>query len=302
MEVIKDTEIKQEVVAAYTEVLRKLKIVKGTTKTEEDVHEEEIREEENNLIELAANETSDDLVKNISDLKLQICKTLDEIKNRLLPEYEKFATLRQAIELSKRQLKDTHDIEANAHSLGILLLAQKEKAAAFNQEIMEYRIGFENEKKTNDRERRNEENEYLLKRESTRKKDQEQYKNRYQELEDELMNRRQVFEEECEAREIRLVTREKEHQQLKEREAWITAREQEYQQLKESAAQFPEELRNKVLEAESKITERLTKKIEYDLRLLRIESESKEKLYQQKINALEEQIEQYKSLKQLYGG
>jgi len=179
-------------------------------------------------------------------------------------------------------------------------MAHKGKVAEFNQELLAYRNAFEQEKINNERARREEDSEYVFRRETIRKKDQEQYdaKRRQQELE--LTDQRIVFENDFETREARLAAREKEHQQMKDREAWIIAREQEYQQLKDKAALFPEELRQAVQKVERSITDQLTRKYEYDAKLVRIESDSERKVYQQKITALEDQIEQYKQLKQTF--
>jgi len=302
MESTQDNEIKNEVVAAYNEVLRKLKVVKsGSDETKEDERQEDIiTEQEKNVVDLAASETSNELVGNLSELRTYMSKTLDEIKFKLLPLYKRFETLREAIRISENELERLNGIKANAHTLTALLMAQREKAAEFNQEILEYRQAFAVEKANNEKQRRDEENEYFERRDKIRKQDQEQYDVMQQELEQELITRRCNFEEEFEAREARLQAREQEHQQMREREAWIVAREQEYLQLKEKAAYFPEEMRNNITKAERAVTDQLTRKYEYEAKLARIESESERKVYLQKITALEEQIEQYKKLKQAF--
>lgn len=297
--------MKQEVVAAYNEVLNKLKVMKRVSK--EEKQEKEKLESERAMVQTFEQETSQDFVKKLNGLKQFVGKYLDEIRSKLLPEYEKFHTLRQAIIFSEKELEELYTIKVNVNTLSTLLFAQKEKAAIFEKEMQERRINFENEMADHERRREHEENEFQIQREATRKKEQEQYEIKKQEMEQELREHRAKFEEEAswretniEARETLVSAREAEYQNLKNREAMIVAREQEYQQLKEDAARFPEEMRSAVQRAEQSVTDQLTRKYEYDIRLLKIELESERKLYLQKTSALEEQIDQYKSLKQHY--
>jgi len=87
---------------------------------------------------------------------------------------------------------------------------------------------------------------------------------------------------------------------LIEKEAYISNQEQELIELKRQVMQFPEELQFSIQNAERILSEKLTRQYEYEMRLVHIELESERKLYQQKIATLEEQIEQYKGLNQLY--
>lgn len=296
---VKEDEIKHEVVAAYNEVLRKLKLVKNDMTDEEKIVEEELKEQQEMIAQVVL-ETPDDLVRNLSDLKLQISRSLEVIKSKLLPQYEKFHTLRQAIDFSERELNELYNIKVNINTLNALLGAQKEKQEAFEIEISERRRQFDMEMAEQERARLQEEHDYITKRDAARKIDMEQYENHKREAERELEEKRRNLEDEFEAREARLAARESEHQKMKHREAQITAREQEFKQLKERAMRYPEELRQAVQQAEQSVREQIVRKYEYEARLAQIEIDSERKMYQQKISALEEQIEQYKTLKQMF--
>jgi len=87
---------------------------------------------------------------------------------------------------------------------------------------------------------------------------------------------------------------------LIEKEASISNQEQELIELKRQVMQFPEELQFSIQNAERILSEKLTRQYEYEMRLVHIELESERKLCRQKIVTLEEQIEQYKGLNQLY--
>lgn len=299
-----DQELKHEVVTAYNEVLRKLTVMKGMASKEEQEKErqdEEVAQEVKYFVEVEARETADDLISNVSDLKVFLNKELKILEEKLLPLYDKFHTLRRAINFSEKELSNLHDITMNANTLNALMLAQKEKAATFEREMAERRRAFEHERAHQERSRVQEESAYVLNRDATRKLDEEQHETLKRELECELHIKRTAFEEDVASREARLASREQEHQQLKEREARITARDQEYHQLKEKVARFPDELRMTVQKAERTIMDQLTRKHEHDARMANIELESERKLNQQKIAALEEQIEQYKLLRQQFG-
>lgn len=296
---LKENDMKEEVVAAYNEVLRKLKVVKSDMSEEEEAHQQQV-EEKLHIIENIHNETADDLVRNLTDLKYNISRSLEEVKNKLLPQYEKFHMLRQAIEFSQKELDELYEIKVNIHTLNALLVAQTETKEAFELEMAERRNLFEDEMSQKERAYRQEEHQYVTKRDATRKMEQEQFELKKKEFEHELAEKRSALEEEFEAREARIAARESEHQKLKHREAQITAREHEYKQLKERSMRYPEELRQAVQQAEQTVRDQLIRKYEYDARLMQIEIESDRKMYQQKIAALEEQIEQYKTLKQIF--
>lgn len=299
--IVKEQDVKKEVVDAYNEVMRKLKEANNLPgENLKQKQEDKFAHEKKLIIETVLRETPEDLVRNMSDLKQFVSKTLDNIKAQLLPEYEKFFTVRKAIALSETELNELHQIKVSAGTLTALVQAHKEKMAAHENEVIANRRQFAEEKIQLTKEREKEEAEYIFKRDAARKLDQEKYENSKREVEKALAEKRAAFEEDFEAREARIAAREKEHQQLKEREAWILARDKEYQELKERTSYHSEALRLAVQKAESAVIDKLTSKYEYEAKLLHIELESERRMYQQKIAALQEQIEQYKSLKPIF--
>ncbi len=291
-------QVKQDVVAAYNEVLRKLK---ETSAGQEQIRQEEqIAHEKSPAIEAIVKEPSEELADHLAILKHSLTKTLDNLQERLLPEYEKFFTVRKAIEYSEAELKELHHIKVSAGALTALTQAHKEKMVSYENELVQCRQAFAQEKLKMANELEQEEADYVIKRDAIRKLDHEKYESSKLEVEKALAEKRAAFEEDFISREARIASREKEHQLLKDREAWIIAREQEYHELKEKAAYHAEELRLVVQKAERATADKLTSKYEYEAKLMRIEIESDRKMYQQKIGGLEEQIERYKSLKQLF--
>jgi hypothetical protein len=89
-------------------------------------------------------------------------------------------------------------------------------------------------------------------------------------------------------------------EKINEREAETFAREQEFIILKEKTDTFPEQLRLAVQKAEKTALDQLKRKLEYDYHVARIDWENEKKLYLQKIELLEEKVEQLKALKEYY--
>ena len=50
-----------------------------------------------NIIELASKESADEIARNLAELKLNIVKSLDDIKVKLTKEQDKFDILRKAL-------------------------------------------------------------------------------------------------------------------------------------------------------------------------------------------------------------
>ncbi len=266
-----NADIKNEVVTAYNEVLRKLKVTKRVTQ-----QEEKQEEEKKQLVEPLIRETPEITIKSLADLKSSINDSIKEIETKILAEQEKLQRLQRAIEIKTNELASVNEIKVNADSLTALITAQREKMDEFERETKERKQALEYE--------------ILQKRrewDSTRR-----------DLETDLESKRQVIDEEFKERESRIAARELEYQQLKEREATIIAREQEYRELKLKVEErFPIELQQAVQKTELAVKEHYSLKYEYEAKLAqkemeaeRKEMESERKVYQQTISMLETKI------------
>lgn len=301
-------EARDEVIVAYQEVMNKLKVMKSEQSQDPDGQEQDIvLEYENlaayadqNIIEIASKESADVIATGLAELKLNISRTLDEIKLKLTKEQDKFDLLRKAITQSEAELSNVYEIKNTVNTLSALIMAKNEKTAAYERELFEYKRTVENEKSQMEKERIREQNDFIQKRDATRKREQEQYEIDKRALYDELYESRRALDEEYEIREASLSARENEHQQLKDREAKIVAREQEYMHLKEKESRYPEELKSAIQKTELAISEQLTRKFNYDLKVAEIEWSSEKILLKQKIEGLQQQLEQLKALKDLY--
>lgn len=281
-----DHDNKTEVVAAYHELLDKLK----ETKKLQPVVVDPVKEEEKKAITSIVKETKeapDKSLQHFESLKRELNIAIEDIKEKYLAEQKKLSHLLQGIEFKTTELAELHDIKANVDTLSALLLAQNEKKKAFEKEMNEKRQQFSQEM-TQERgefmqemtqkrsEWRHEEQTYTHQRDLAREKERNRYEMAKRSLEQELTTMRLKAQKE-----------------LDEREARITASEQELQQLeqyKDKVSQFPEELRRAVQKAEDMITRQLTTEYEYKAQLWQKEVE----LHKQKITALETEVSMLK--------
>ncbi len=286
---------KNEILDAYTDLLKKMKETKKLSK-----QEEKVREDKKEIVTVAAKQTTNEIVRNLADLKLSLVNSLEDLEQKLLSEQKRLTTLQQAIDIQTKEIADIYEIKVNADTLTVLLLAQKEKTANFENEMREKRLildqemtqkravwkkeqeEFEMARKEHETQikkmHKREEDDYIYNRDLLRQKERHQYEDEKLSLEKELVEKRISLEKE-----------------FAERKFAITEREEEFRLLKEKAEKFPEELQQAILNTENTITERLSFKFDYETKLAQKEVEGERKLYQQMIAALEAKVSQLES-------
>ena len=291
---------KNEILEAYNELLKKVKEQKPI-----DRQAEKEKAEKKEIVETAAQNSVEKIVKDLAELKLTIAKSLDSMEEQLIGEFKKLNNTRRAIEIEQKNLEDIHEIRAEADSLAALLLAQKEKKQAFETEMEQKREVFEEtmtdaklawkkeqeefERAKKEREedikkaRKREEEEYAYNLQLERKKDQDAYAERKALQEKELEEKRLSLEK-----------------SWAEREAALAAKEQELASLRQRVEAFPQELEQAVAAAEQAISEKLEFKYNYEAQMLAKETEGEKKLSQQIIASLQAKIkEQDEQIRQL---
>jgi hypothetical protein len=220
-----------------------------------------------------------------------LVRSLEDIEEQLLSSHKQLSTLHQAIDIETKALAELHDITVNADSLSALLLAQKEKASAFEKDMStkieqfeqdmfqkkalwaKERSELEDHEQQVKKMRQREEDEYAYQRNMARQKDLDQYTAQKEALDKELATRRFALEQEFAAR-----------------EATIVAQEQEFTALKQKAEQFPTALDKAIQDKTQNVTERLIFKYDYEAKLAQKEVEGERKLSAQMIIALEAKV------------
>jgi hypothetical protein len=281
---------KNEILAAYDELLQKTQ----ESKTEEPkkVQEKQIQE---TIVKTAAASSYDGIVKNLSNMKIELSSSLDKLGDRLVSEFKKFEELQQAIQIEKKTLEDLYQLSATTDSLSVMLLAQKEKKKQYEDEMAALKSKFEEdmsqsrlqwkkqqeeitEKLKEDadtlkknRQRDEEDYQYTLK--LTRKKETDLYEEKKAKLEKELAEKKATFEKDFAEREAKIKTAEKELAELKARNE-----------------AFPAEMEKAISAAVKNETARLKIENGFEKELTAKQTEGEMKLKEQTILALQSKI------------
>ncbi len=295
------TSTKTEILKAYNELL---------VRTQESKQDSPKADQEKKIKEATVTEaaalTDESIIRQISTLKLTLNGTLDRIEDDITAEFQKLLKIREAIAIEDQRLKDFYQINAGADSLAAILAAQKEKKEEFEREMSLKKAEFDEQLRTEKtsreketklfeekrkeaeealkKQRSREEEEYQYNLKLARKKDQDQYDQKKAVLEKELVQRKESFESEINARE-----------QL------VSAAEKELAELRTKAENFPSELDLAVQAAIKNTTAQLEKDHKFEKQLLLKDHEGEIKLKSQQIESLLSKIKDLETqLKQAY--
>jgi hypothetical protein len=298
---ITPTSTKTEILKAYNELLNKTQ----ETKQDNPKAEQEKKIRETTVAE-AAGLTDEKIIGQISSLKLTLNSTLDKIEDDLTSEFQRLLKIREAIDIEDQRLKDFYQINAGADSLAAILAAQKEKKEEFEREMTvkksefeeqlkteklnrekESRLWEEKRKETEDslkKQRTREEEEYQYNLQLARKKDKDQYEQKKAILDKELIQKRESFESEINAR-----------------EQAVAAAEKELTELRSKAENFPADLEKALQASIKETTAQLDKEHKFEKQFLLKDHDGEMKLKSQLIESLLAKIKDLEiQLKQAY--
>jgi len=225
---------KNEILSAYEDLLGKVQ----ESKTEEPKKLQEKQKQET-IIKNAGEFSYDGIVKDLTNLKIDLSGSLDKLGDKFVAEFKKFEELQEAIRLEKKSLEDLYQLSANTDSLSVMLLAQKEKKAQFEDEMTAIKSKFDEEmakirlewKKLQEetvakqkeeseflkKNKQREEDDYLYNLKLIRKKETDIYEEKKSKLEKELAEKKTLFEKEFTERETKIKDAETELKVLKTR-------------------------------------------------------------------------------------
>ncbi len=191
--------------------------------------------------------TLENVVKDITQLRSSVGRTLSQIAESLEAEVDKYQQVKKAIEVKEKELAEIYDIQRQAVSLTALIEAQQRKREQFDadmaaekeqleREIAETRATWETESK--DREFEIKEQAGIDTKARQRERDEYQYKftREQQQAKDQFADEKARIERELTLR------REELERQLGERESAIAAREKQLADLQQRVERFPAEL------------------------------------------------------------
>lgn len=283
---------KAEILKAYDALLKNVQTAKANVPKQ--VQEEKQKKE---TLEKVADTSNDGIVKDITTFKSSLNNSLDEIQQNLTHEFKKLEEIRAAISIEKKSLEELYSLSANTDSLATMLLVQKEKKESFEKTMKEKEDAFahevaikkeeweleKNKQKLAEKEyiddlnkrRKREEDEYLYAVKIKRQKEQDEYETKKNQLEKELADKKERFEQEILSRELN----------LKNAEA-------ELMELRKYNAEFPAKLEKALKDKEAEVIQRLQTKYEFDMKLMEKQNEADIRLRDQTIASLQEKIKE----------
>ncbi|HCC85450.1 MAG: hypothetical protein XD92_1647 [Proteiniphilum acetatigenes] len=292
---------KAEILKAYEALLKKVQEEKSNIPKQ--VQEEKKKKE---IVDKVTEVSHDGITQGIAHLKSSLATSLDELEAQLSSEFKKLEEIRAAIAVEKQYLEDLYSLSANTDSLAAMLLVQKEKKEdfetsmkekeeAFNREMNEKKALWEEAKarqKAEEKEylddltkrRKREEDEYQYNLKITRQKEKDDYEAKKAQLEKELIDRKNAFE-----------------QEISQREQAVKMAEAELNDLRKQAAGFPGELEKALKAKEQEVTNVLKNKYEFEIKLSGKQNEAEIRLRDQMIESLQQKIQEMQTQLKEYG-
>jgi len=285
---------KKEMLEAYSMLLKKLKEKReAELKPEKKIEEKEQKE----VVKVAETLSSEGVIKEIGNLKLEIGKNLTQLSDGLEEEVNKFKKIQKAIEVKEEEIKELYEIERSAATLAALIEAQNQKREEFelemsarkeelNQEIQITREEWQKEKKQYEAEIKERDAAEAKKRE--REKEEYSYAfNREQQIAKDMFEDEKVKTE----KDIRL-KKEQMEKELSERERVIAEKEEELSELQRKITAFPGETEVAVNKAVKETAERLTLEAKTREELMRKEFDGERNVLTTRIESLERTVKE----------
>jgi len=304
---VSTTNTKAEILEAYTRLKDEIE-----AKQEAELNADRVKEEKRRraAVDVAEAVASSGVDAKIADLRQALGAALAELGDKLREETERYTQVKQAVQFKQADLEEIYGIEQAAASLAALVEAQRQRQDDFEAEMSrrrdEQEADLEAQRETlqaeidsrraawdkersdaeaagketwaaeeRERKRRQEEFEYVFKRECQQRKDKLAYE--LAELEKDLAGRRDEFSRQVSLKET----------ELSDREAEVMQREQSHEALQAQVAGFPDELRRQVDEAVQAVTARLSAEAASAERLIRASTEGEKNVLLARIEALQ---------------
>ncbi|MCL6088174.1 MAG: hypothetical protein M1475_07150 [Actinobacteria bacterium] len=285
---------KKEMIDTYNTLLKQLQ-----EKSEAELKPEKKIEEKKNkeVVQVAEALSSEGVIKEIGNLKLEIGKRLTGISDGLEEEVSKFNQIQKAIEIKDQELKELYEIERTAETLAALIEAQNQKRQEFEIEMVARKKELDREIITTREEWEKEEKEYEA---QIKERDAAEIKRREREKEEygyafkrEQLLARDKFEDEMAKTEKEIqLKKEYMEKELAEREKTVAEREEELAELQNKVAAFPDEIKEVVSKAVKDTTDRITLEAKNKEELLKKEFDGERNVLKTRIESLEKTVKE----------
>ncbi|MGA2983802.1 MAG: hypothetical protein ABSG32_08300 [Terriglobia bacterium] len=226
----------------------------------------------------------DAVVVKISNLGLDVSKSLAALSDQLVQEVNRLGTLRDAVILEQKELERLHKIDLAATSIDQLVQDYSRQKDQIETEIAAQRTAWAEEQKQSERERK--EQEETLKKQRQREGEEYEYRKAL-----ERKKAQDKYEEEMKL--LERANKEKQEaldKSWREREAALKSSEEEIQRLRKEAAEFPVRLRQESEGAAAESARATEQKFEQRILILSKDSEAEKRLAELRIKALEESL------------
>ncbi len=229
--------------------------------------------------------TVETLAQQISDLSLEVPKALGQISAKLVEKFQLLESIRDAIEIEKRELKKLHDIDVVATSLEFLLKEFEEKKSSIEAEVAQRRQAWLEEGRTH--EQANREFEENLKKLRAREKEEFEYQRQLEKKKelDKFSEEQRVRQREASEKQSQL------EKQWESREADLKSREDELQTLRSTANEFQARVEMEIKKATDVLRRDLLSQFQQEKLSLTKDMEGERRLSDLRIKSFEDTVE-----------
>ena len=242
------------------------------------------RQRESEVRQAVQDLASDDVVRNISNLGLDISKTLADLTRKLVDEVSRLGVVREAVELERRELERLHKIDVAATALDQMVQDYNREKERLDAEISVQRSVWEEQVADAERERK--EQEESLKKQRQREIEDYEYKKAL-----ERKKAQDKHEEDLRLQERKnLEKQEALEKSWQQRESALKEREEELARLRKDSEQFPARLQRETDAAATKARAETQRQFEQQVLLQKKDSEADQRLAQVQIKTLEEAV------------
>ncbi len=230
------------------------------------------------------------VVQRVSALGLDISRALSSISGQLVDEVGRLTSIREAVEIEKREIERLHHLDVAATALDELVREYDRRKRELEDEIAARQAAQEEQVRTAERERK--EQEEALKKQRQREAEDFEYRK--------TLDRKKAqdkYDEEVRA----LERKNQEKQELLERswqqrEAALKEQEEELAQLRKDAQAFPQKLQKEMDRAAAESARQTETRFEQQMLILKKDAEAEARLAQLRIKTLEDTLAQQSAL------
>jgi hypothetical protein len=245
---------------------------------------ESARLREGEVRQAAEGVTVEGVVQRISGLGLEVSKALSDVSGRLTAEVQLLASVREAVELERKELERLHKIDVAATALDQMVQDYARDKQRLEAEIAAQRSQWEEESARAERDRKEQDD--SLKKQRQREIEDYEYKK--------ALERKKAQDKYDE--DVRL--QEKKNQEKQEalqkgwqqREAALKESEDELARLRKEAEGFPARLEKEARAAAEKATRETEARFEQQTLVLKKDAETEKRLAELRIKTLEETV------------